>query len=223
MKAFNPERLTERRDVFVLDGVRFALEMERTAFSRLVRSMRAIERSPAGQPPSDGAALRALESAWSVCDSAFRARGLISQVRGLKQSTPPMQLFLRATEPVIEVRNYLQHLDTEIGKLGESTVPLIGQLRWRYATGEGGVGLSVGHWTKGTHGLTPVIDLRTMKVVAGIWFSVADSSLDLEDLHQRCRAISKHLEKWLVESDFVTATSAAPSTLRFGTHLRAGV
>jgi len=222
MKAFNPERLTERRDVFVLDGVRFALEMERAAFARLARSLRAIEISPAGQAPGDEVSLRALEAAWSVCDSAFRVRGLLLQVRGLKQSTPPMQLFLRASEPVVDVRNYLQHLDTEIGKLGESTVPLMGQLRWRYSTGEGGVGLSVGHWTKGTHGLTPVIDLQTMKVVDGIWFSVADSSLDLKDLHQRCRTISKHLERWLEDSGLVSSASTSPSTLRFGRHPRAG-
>lgn len=45
MKAFNPAIVTERRDVFVLDGVRFALEMEQIAHRRLSAGMRAVERA----------------------------------------------------------------------------------------------------------------------------------------------------------------------------------
>lgn len=180
--------------------------------------MRVIERAPAGKPPGDAVALRALEAAWSMCDAAFRSRSLIIQVRGLKQSAPGVQLFLRATESVVDVRNYLQHLDSEIANLGESTVPLMGQLRWRYLSGQGGVGMSVGHWTKGVHALTPVLDLATRKVVDGIWFAVADSALNLQDVHQRCRTVSAHLEQWLRDAGMVSSANTAPSTLRFGKH-----
>lgn len=222
MKALNAAILTERRDVFILDGVRFSLEMERAAYSRLLRAMRGIERGPADKPPGDAIALRALESAWSVCDSVHRVRGLVGQVRGLSHGEPTMQLFFRAAKGVEDARNFIQHIGSGIGKLGELTVPLVGQLRWKYASGLGGVSLSVGHWTKGTHGWTPVIDLQTMQIVDGIWFSVADSTFDLEALHKNCRALSRHLERWLRKSGLVGSTPTRPSTLRFGRHPSAG-
>jgi hypothetical protein len=211
VKAFNPTIVTERRDVFVLDGVRFALAMEQIAHRRLSSGMRAVERSA---KPSNATALRTLEAAWSICDSVHRVRGLVTQIRGLTQKDPGIQLFLRSAAAAEDARNFLQHLGSGIGKLGESSVPLVGQLRWLDKSGMTGVSLSVGHWTKGTHGLTVSIDLKTMQPAPGVWFSVAETTLDLNELHSRCRALSKQLEKWLLDTNRLSDKLTSPSVLK---------
>jgi hypothetical protein len=209
-------KLPDRTDVFLIDGVRFSFQIERQAFARMSRAMRAVERVPKGKVPGDAVALSALGSAWTIVDAVHRIRGLIAQVRGLTHRSTEMQLFFRAASPVEEVRNFLQHLSSAVPKLGEGSVPLMGQLRWGSQKSGQSVALSVGHWTQDTYGLSLAVDLRTMQLVNNIQFAVAEISVDLRDLHERCRRLADLFEGWLKANNLLSDADTRPSTIRFG-------
>jgi hypothetical protein len=120
-----------RKQVLFFDGIRFAIQMADLSYGRLIDALARISRLPDGgssQGPWDvpGCML----DAWSMVDSCQRLRQLVAGLPGMKQNSPGVQLFLRGTSRVEDLRNLVQHLRNEIDSLVSLGVPVWGDLRW---------------------------------------------------------------------------------------------
>lgn len=68
--------------------------------------------------------------AWSVIDSVHRMRELVQRVPRWRKPSASRQIFLRATASTENLRNAIQHLDTESESLLRSGRPPFGALTW---------------------------------------------------------------------------------------------
>ena len=114
------------------DAIRYSIEMANISYVRLVATLEVIgkEWRETSNHPSLLFKISALHDAWSIVDSSFRLRCLIEASPHLKKKGPGIQLFLRQTQGIAQLRNVVQHLNTEIRKLIELNVPAWGVLNW---------------------------------------------------------------------------------------------
>src|SRR5262245_52012098 len=103
-----------RRQVLILDGIRYAAEMAHIAYERLFTHLQGIAASQ-GEPRVRDAAAGMLD-AWSIVDSAHRFRDLINNLPGLANS-PWRRLLRERTADVAELRDCVQHQLDRIDEL----------------------------------------------------------------------------------------------------------
>lgn len=123
---------TSLKQAHYLDGLRFCFEAVELAANRLDATLLEISRNVlANSPNATPAIAGALADAWLIVDAVFRARKLISGLPGLKQAKfPARKLFLDKTKPVEELRNTIQHLDTDLSTLSHADDRAWGTLEW---------------------------------------------------------------------------------------------
>ena len=119
--------------VFFLDGCRYAIEMTDLAFRRLEATIAAFDSRPDALGPQ---IVCAISDAWVIVDSVHRLRELVQHFPGLKKREPEVQIFLRSTKELDDLRNFVQHFRTEITRFAERRMPLWGTLSWSHADGE---------------------------------------------------------------------------------------
>jgi hypothetical protein len=125
-----PAALNRKQTLF-LDGIRYSVEMADLAHSRLQAAL--LQHTQNVESASEGATgehylhTAAFQDAWSIVDSLHRLRGLLSQMPGVKQNAPPLQVFRRQTDVVEDLRNGVQHLNHHIDALVAQKLPT-----WEY-------------------------------------------------------------------------------------------
>jgi hypothetical protein len=115
-----------RAQELFLDGIEYSIRMADCAYERL-RENAAIY-SPERRDVQSLLDLLFLD-AWSVVDCVKRLRALVGQTPGLKK-THAVELFTRAVEPVVDFRNYHQHLEGEPSGVAATGWPIWGTLAW---------------------------------------------------------------------------------------------
>jgi hypothetical protein len=125
----------KRRQELSLDGIDTSLTMTAMTYSRLHEAvLRYSEATTQSDSTSDLQNLILLD-AWSLIDITNRVRVLVGQTPGLKHSAA-VKSFLRATKDVEGLRNYIQHLPTEVMPLAETGWPIWGALSWIWTSPE---------------------------------------------------------------------------------------
>lgn len=126
-----PKNLDRRQTLF-LDGIRFSVEIAETAYGRLCKTLLTLANSVIQKKKVRIGALtvRAISDAWAIIDSVHRLCGLLSQMRGVKQNTPNLNLLYKQAEKVEALRNTVQHLNNEIDNLISKKLPVWGTLSW---------------------------------------------------------------------------------------------
>ncbi len=122
MSSVNRRRAQE----LFLDGIEYSVRMADCAYERL-RANAAVY-SLEHQGTQSLLDLLFLD-AWSVVDCVKRLRVLVDHTPGLRK-TPAVESFTRAVEPVVEFRNYHQHLEGEPSGVAATGWPIWGTLAW---------------------------------------------------------------------------------------------
>lgn len=136
-----PSQLDHKQTLF-LDGIRYAIDMADLSYTRLVETLLNFSQtSGTGKKTiSHDAHIPAFLDAWSVIDSVHRLRGLLEHMPGVKKKTVGYQKFRRETAIIEDLRNWVQHLNTEIADMVERRLPVWGTLGWTFisdpATGQ---------------------------------------------------------------------------------------
>jgi len=192
------------RVVLYLDGVRYSIEILDVAFHRVEATLKKISD---GKVESDDLGLNivsAISDAWTVVDSAHRLRELIQQLPGLKKSTPEVQIFLRNTEKIENLRNFFQHFRTEINSFVERKMALYGTLSWSCINQESKLPES--------HTIVPgtffheiraegcVFDSHEGRFVDRIILCAGDERVDLAKIYDRVASFSNWFEKTVTGS-----------------------
>lgn len=165
-----PPQDFSRRQVLVLDGLRFAAEMADIAYERLSA---AVETFPTTDPAVRDTA-RLMLDAWSIIDSAHRFRRLVASLPGLSNG-PWRRTFEQASEEVIALRNAVQHQVGEISDLIQSGGQVWGYLSWA----ETANGRPTGNWRMAAAGSDYVGDNFLYIGPATLPYSVPSSRIRL--------------------------------------------
>src|SRR5438132_13426895 len=107
-----PEEI--RRAALYLDGLRYSLSMADIAVSRLQPTLDEIARLHDAKQDAETQVSSALLDAWSLVDMCHRARELVQSTPTLPHRLPGIQVFLRATSQIEDLRNYVQHFRSRI-------------------------------------------------------------------------------------------------------------
>jgi len=117
------------KNVLFADGVRYSLEIADVSYSRLLSSterLSGLDRESSEMQPD---IVCAVADAWLFVDSLHRLRELVQALPGLKQKDPEVQVFLRGTRHMEDLRHTVQHYRTGIHDFVDRRAPLGGLCR----------------------------------------------------------------------------------------------
>lgn len=123
-----PEEL--RKIILYLDGIRYSVSMADVAARRLRVTLDEVAVRHAASQEAEEQVVSALLDAWSIIDMCHRARELVQATPGLSQKLPGIQVFLRGTSHIEDLRHYVQHFRKGIPNVPTSWTPLWGGLSW---------------------------------------------------------------------------------------------
>jgi hypothetical protein len=128
-----PSVLGHRQRLF-LEGVRLTVEMADLAHRRLTSILPQLSFMQ-HLDPEETNTVSAMLDAWAIIDSLHRLRGLIANMPGSKgkKKNPKFRAFMDATANVAELRNTVQHLETEIHNVAlQANWTVFGTLSWGF-------------------------------------------------------------------------------------------
>lgn len=111
----------------LLDAIRISAQCIDISHARLVEN---LEKCRPGADRGKPFGIAAMLDAWSVIDSLYRLRKLVQRMPRWRRKSPSKEIFLRKTTSAEELRNSIQHLDTEAESLLSSGRPPFGALTW---------------------------------------------------------------------------------------------
>ena len=136
-----PKKLNAKQTLF-LDAIRYCIEMADASYLSLKGTLQTLTSQYPRQPDASilgPSTVKALIDAWSIIDTINRLRNLLDRMPGVKKKSPGFILFLKQTNGVEDLRNIIQHLDSEIDGLIATNSAVLGTLSWAIAldpTGE---------------------------------------------------------------------------------------
>src|SRR5882724_4853706 len=101
-----------REQTLCIDGVRVSAEIVDLAYSRLARNLELLSEPDCSQTARHELLVPAMQDAWTIVDAIHRIRKLLQRMPHVKKSSPPLQVFLRASVGIDRLRHIVQHLDT---------------------------------------------------------------------------------------------------------------
>lgn len=111
----------DKRQALYLGGIRHSIEIIDLCYRQLLGVLQHIgsahDRGEDRDPDAEAAAVM---TAWSMVDAANRLRVLLGTMPRLKKSEPKHQVLLRRLATFEELRNPIQHLNTELTKRSQS-------------------------------------------------------------------------------------------------------
>lgn len=122
-----PPAAFSRKQVIILDGIRYAAEMADIAYERLCLTLQEMAAALTEPLVRDNAT--AMLDAWSIVDSSHRFRDLIANLPGVANSAWKRNL-RDHTSDVDALRDRVQHQLGEIDGLVENGGQLWGYLSW---------------------------------------------------------------------------------------------
>ena len=119
-----------KKFIFYLDGLKYSFQMAGLAFERLKNTLDEIAKHHSAGEYTENHITSSLLDAWTLVDTCHRIRSLVQQTPGLSPKIPGIQVFLRGTQEVDNLRNYVQHFRSGIPKIPLQSYPLWGVLSW---------------------------------------------------------------------------------------------
>lgn len=128
----NPPKELSRKQILILDGIRFAAEIADVAYQRLAKNLLSI--APSSLNLAESQIAMAMADAWTIVDSVHRFHDLIENMPGLKNGTWCKLLYSR-TKDFIDLRDCVQHQLGEIDNLITNAGQIWGYLSWAEVVG----------------------------------------------------------------------------------------
>jgi hypothetical protein len=130
-----------RRQILILDGIRYAAEIADIAYERLERTLQGIAADYMVEIPPPRGIATALLDAWTIVDSAHRYGDLVHRTPGIPNA-PWKRLLRDRIAAAGELRNAVQHQLEEVGRLEAEHGQIWGYLSWAECVD----GVHTGNW-----------------------------------------------------------------------------
>jgi hypothetical protein len=184
-----------------LNGICYSVELADLATGRLRETLCEIARFSYSHPGFWRLNVAAFADAWAVVDSVNRLRTLVSRLPGLRQNDPQIQLLLRSIRPAEPLRNFVQHIDTEIARDPRRRQQLWGSIRWSFtnpATGmPEGHTIVAGSMLGGMEGPGCVYDSWEKRFLQVLELQAGEHQLDIDAVQRRLTTFTPWLEQWV--------------------------
>ncbi len=192
------------RDILFLDGVRYSIEIIDLNYKRLLNTIEQIVILGNEKKPIPPFIAMAMSDSWAIIDSTHRLRELIQSLPKLKKNTPEVQVFLRNTQCVEDLRNYVQHFRTGINSFVKHEMPLWGTLIWNKKNAETGcsechsiipgtffnnITSSIGSFSNEKYEFYEKIILKT-----------GEFNCDIADIYDRVSVFFSWYENWFIKN-----------------------
>lgn len=178
-----------------LDGLRFAFQTCFAAHDRVRTVLRKIEANwEQGAATED--AIAASGDLWLIVDCLQRIRLLLDRAPVLPKREPDIQAFMRALQPVENLRHYIQHVKGEISG-DDGGAPLWGVVSW---TGSDDsrecftLVLGTLHLAQSLAGIA--YDRQAGFFVRTLELSAGQDSIDVDSLVGRARRLDSQIGAW---------------------------
>jgi hypothetical protein len=122
-----PQLPLSRRQILILDGLRYAAEMGHVAYGRLAPLLQEI--AAAGESAPVSASAEALQYSWSIVDASNRYRDLLANLPGLKAESWT-RILAERTKVAADLRDCVQHQLGELDGLIANGGQIWGYVSW---------------------------------------------------------------------------------------------
>jgi hypothetical protein len=196
MFSMTPKEI--RRAAFYLDGLRYSLSMADIAVKRLQPTLDNVARLHDANEDTEAQISSALLDAWSLIDMCHRARELVQSTPTLPHKLPGIQIFLRATPQIENLRQYVQHFRSGIPKLPDSWSPLWGSLSWT-PTHDRATCYTIltGNLVSGITAPSISYDTHELRFTSEIVLSTGEADVDLPSIAARMATLRETLLRWI--------------------------
>jgi hypothetical protein len=195
-----------RKTVLYLDGIRYSVSMAEIAARRLRATLDEVAVLHAATQQAEEQVVSALLDAWALIDMCHRARELVQK---LWRKLPGVQVFLRSTAHIEELRHYVQHFHTGIPKIPSSWTPLWGALSW-VPTQEPTTCYTIftGNLLAGLQAPSIAYDTHELRFASEIVLYVGTAQADLPSIATQMRKVRDCLLDWVEKHPKFTRADA---------------
>ena len=185
--------------VFYLDGLRYSFQMANLVSRRLRETLDEIARNHPDKYTEEEVTSGLLD-AWTLIDICHRIRKLVQGMPRLSRKLPDIQIFLRETEQIENLRHYVQHLNSGIPKIPLESNPLWGVLSWT-PTNDNMTCFSIfsGNLVGGVTGHSLTFDVHNCKFVSKLKLLVNGIETDLVSVSEQLIKLKICISEWLTE------------------------
>lgn len=190
----------DRKAVLYFDGIRYSLHVFDLAAARLASTLLLLSREQEDKSAVADRIALAISDAWMLIDSIHRLRELVQQVPKLRKNLPELQLFLRRTRVVEDLRHFFQHFRTEIDAFVSQAMPLWGTLTWAYTEPETGeqrnYTIAPGTFFAGATIPMCTFDSREWRYVERVLLQAGSMKVDLATLLEQVAEFAAWYTEW---------------------------
>lgn len=187
-----------RHLAFCLDGLRYSLSMADIAAGRIKPTLDNLAQLHLANRDTEVEISSALLDTWSLIDMCHRTRELVQSTPTLSHKLTGIQIFLRATSQIEDLRHYVQHFRSQISELPNSWSPLWGSLSWIPTRDQTTCYTIVtGNLLPGTTSYSISYDTHNLRFTSEITLTVGEIVLDILEIAHRLRALREMLLQWL--------------------------
>jgi hypothetical protein len=189
-----PEEI--KKLIFYLDGLRYSFQMASLVSHRIRETLDEIARNHPDKYTEEQITSGLLD-AWTLVDVCHRVRELVQQTPRLSQNLPGIQIFLRGTEQVENLRHYVQHLRSGIPNIPVQSNPLWGVLSWT-PTNNKTVCYTVfsGNLVGGVYGNTLTLDTHNLQFIAEMKLLADGIEIDLNSILEQLKKVKTCISEW---------------------------
>jgi hypothetical protein len=184
--------------VFYLDGLRYSFQMANLVSHRFRETLDDIARYHSKNEYTEEQITSGLLDAWTLVDICHRVRELVQQTPGLSQKLPDIQIFLRGTEQIKNLRHYVQHLRSGIPDIPIQSNPLWGVLSWTH-TNDKAVCYTIfsGNLVGGVSGNSLTFDAHKFQFVAEVKLLADGIEIDLNSISEKLSKLKICISDWI--------------------------
>jgi hypothetical protein len=183
--------------VFYLDGLRYSFQMANLVSRRIRETLDEITRNYPDNYTEEQIT-SGLLYAWTLVDICHRVRELVQQTLRLSHNLPGIQIFLRGTEQIKNLRHYVQHLRSGIPNIPVQSNPLWGVLSWT-PTNDKTVCYTIfsGNLAGGVYGNTPTLNTHNLQFTAEMKLMADGIEIDLNSILEHLKKVKICISEWL--------------------------
>ena len=184
--------------VFSLDGLRYSFQMANLVSHRFRETLDDIARYHSKNEYTEEQITSGLLDAWTLVDICHRVRELVQQTPGLSQKLSDIQIFLRGTEQIKNLRHYVQHLRSGIPDIPIQSNPLWGVLSWT-PTNDKAVCYTIfsGNLVGGVSGNSLTFDAHKFQFVAEVKLLADGIEIDLNSISEKLSKLKICISDWI--------------------------
>jgi hypothetical protein len=205
-----------KKVVFYLDGLKYSFQMGNLVSRRIRETLDEIARCYSKDEYTEEQITSVLLDAWTLVDVCFRVRELVQQTPGLSSKLPGLQIFLRGTKSVYQLRNYVQHFRSGIPKIPNLSNPIWGSVSWT-PTNDKTTCFTIfsGNLVGGVSANTLTLDTHNSQFTAETKLLADGIEIDLNSISEQMKKVKTCISEWIDQQPYFKRGNGKGKTLVF--------